>query len=74
MYEPHQETVLNTPKCIQCKHSNVSYCYCVTCVANRRSLSKKAELRTNKIKEHINQEQKTKLTLLSLQEKKVLAY
>ena len=55
--EPHHRNRRpNTPKCLQCKHSNISYCNCVTCVVTRNeAYQREAELRTNKIKEQINQ-------------------
>lgn len=66
--EPHHRNRRpNTPKCIQCKHSNVSYCNCVTCVVTRNeAYQREAELRTNKIKEHINQGAKTKIDFAKL--------
>jgi hypothetical protein len=57
----------NSPKCLECKHSNISNCFCDTCVAIRNeTYQRKAELRMNKIKEHINQESKTKIAFAQL--------
>ena len=55
--EPHHRNRRpNTPKCIQYKHHNVSCCNCVACIVTRNeAYQRKAELRTNKIKEQINQ-------------------
>jgi hypothetical protein len=66
--EPHHRNCRsNSPKCLDCKHSNVSNCYCDTCVSIRNEAYQKAEeLRTNKIIEHINQDSKTKIDFVKL--------
>lgn len=66
--EPHHRNSRpNTPKCIECKHSNVSHCNCITCVVSRNEAYKReAEIRTDKIKEHINQGAKIKIEFAEL--------
>ena len=57
----------NSPKCLVCDHSYLSNCFCDTCVAIRNEVyQRKAELRTNKIKEHIDQDAKTKIDFAKL--------
>ena len=63
----HRSRYPNSPKCLECEHSNISNCYCDTCVAIRNAAyHRKAEIRTNKIKEHINEDTKTKIDFAKL--------